>query len=86
MCSSSNSADQLTLDLFDEPPLPTPDACPFELYLLDYGQKLKSKCGFRGSVIWTNCRDAGHCLWDGWHQQGTSNGLTTGGEDDDDDC
>lgn len=79
-------SDQLTLDLFDEPPLPTPGECPFERYLLECGQKLKSKCGFRGTIIWTNCRDVGRCLWDGWHQQGTSDGLTMGGEDDDDDC
>lgn len=82
MCSSSKSAEQLALDLFGDQPMPTPGRCQFELHLLEHGQKQKSACGFRGAAVWTNCREVGKCLWDGWHQKGTSDGLTMGGEDD----
>lgn len=82
MRSSLQSAEQLALDLFGEQPMPTPGQCQFELHLLEHGEKPKSACGFRGTTVWTNCREVGKCLWDGWHQQGTSDGLTTGGDDD----
>ena len=39
---------------------------------------------FRGVLIWTNCRECGHCLWEGWHLRGVSKGLVMdeGGEDE----
>lgn len=57
--------DQLSLD-FGEPPIPTPGACEFERKTFS----AKSCCLFRGREIWTNCRECGHCIWDGWHQHG----------------
>lgn len=30
----------------------------------------KTCCVFRGHEVWTNCREIGRCVWDGWHQQG----------------
>lgn len=56
---------QLSLD-FREPPMPTPGECEFERKTFN----TKSCCLFRGREIWTNCREVGHCVWDGWHQQG----------------
>lgn len=79
------TSDQLSL--FDEllaTPMPTPGSCEFERHLFLYGEKPKSLCGFRGSGVWVNCRDIGHCVWDGWDQRGTSDGLTTddGGDEE----
>ena len=39
---------------------------------------------FRGILIWTNCRECGHCVWEGWHLRGMSKGLVMdeGGEDE----
>lgn len=56
---------QLSLD-FGEPPMPQPGSCEFERKT--FGGK--SCCLFRGREVWTNCRERGHCMWDGWHQQG----------------
>lgn len=59
------------LSLFEEPSLPTPNGCSFEAYLLELGEGMKSKCIFRGSEVWTNCREVGHCIWSGWHEHDT---------------
>lgn len=56
---------QLSLD-FSEPPMPQTGSCEFERKT--FGGK--SCCLFRGREVWTNCRERGHCIWDGWHQQG----------------
>lgn len=56
---------QLSLD-FREPPMPQPGACEFE----ESTYKTKSRCVFHGHLVFTNCREVGHCVWDGWHQQG----------------
>lgn len=45
---------------------PDPEEC-------DFGRKrLASKtcCTFAGRDVWTNCREVGHCIWDGWRKQG----------------
>lgn len=71
--------------LFDDPPMPEPYRCDYECGVLDEGgAKPKSKCTFRGSAVWTNCRECGHCLWDGWWQRGTCDGLSIddGGEEE----
>lgn len=61
-----NSAQEtLPLD-FGEPPMPDPEACEFES-IRHCG---KTCCTFVGRDVWTNCREVGHCVWDGWHQQG----------------
>lgn len=61
-----NSAQEaLPLD-FGEPPMPQPGACEFE----ESTYKTKSRCVFCGHLVFTNCREVGHCVWDGWHQQG----------------
>lgn len=61
-----NSA-QGTLPLdFAEPPMPYTEACEFDRTRW----KGKTCCMFRGHEIWTKCREVGHCVWDGWHQQG----------------
>ena len=71
-----NSAQEaLPLD-FCEPPMPDPEACEFERSRW----KGKTCCMFRGSEIWTNCREFGRCVWDGWHQQGASDAIY--GEED----
>lgn len=56
---------QLSLD-FSEPPMPQTGSCEFERKT--FGGK--SCCLFRGREVWTNCRERGHCIWDGWHQHG----------------
>lgn len=66
---------QRALD-FGEPPMPTPGACEFELKTLN----LKSCCLFRGRQIWTNCRERGRCIWDGWHQFGQPDAECDEGE------
>lgn len=55
----------LPLD-FGEPPMPDPEACEFE----SMRYRGKTCCTFVGRDVWTNCREVGHCVWDGWHQQG----------------
>ena len=61
-----NSAQEtLPLD-FGEPPMPDPEACEFE----SMRYRGKTCCTFVGRDVWTNCREVGHCVWDGWHQQG----------------
>jgi hypothetical protein len=57
------SQETLCLD-FGEPPMPAPEACGYELKRW----RGKTLCAFRGHEIWTNCREVGHCVWDGWHQ------------------
>lgn len=83
-------AEQLTLDLlFDdvpEKPMPTPGCCQFERSHILVGEKPKSRCGFRGTEVWTNCRECRRCVWDGWQQQGALDGLKMAGGDYDDDC
>lgn len=75
--------EQLSLSLFDEQPLPEPFACEFEVGAINVGGgKPKSKCSFRGAIIWTNCRECGHCVWDGWHQQGSADGLASCEDDE----
>ena len=79
----SSSCDQLSL--FEEPPLPDPGACEYENGFFNAtGNKPKSRCMFRGVLIWTNCRECGHCVWEGWHLRGMSKGLVMdeGGEDE----
>ena len=78
----SMRSDQLSL--FEEPPMPEPDACEYERRIISYGAKPKSLCVFRGVPIWTNCRECGHCVWEGWHLCGVSKGLSMdeGGEDE----
>ena len=51
---------------FGEPPMPDPEACDFER------KRWSSKtcCTFVGRDVYTNCREVGHCIWDGWHQRG----------------
>jgi len=73
------------LSLFDEPPMPEPGACGFERGIFAAtDSKPKSKCMFRGVLIYTNCRECGHCVWEGWHLHGVSKGLVTdeGGDEE----
>lgn len=72
----NNHQEALALD-FGEPPMPHPDACEFEAGRWNG----KTRCVFRGREIWTNCREVGHCVWDGWHQRGKPVAITD--EDDD---
>lgn len=70
----SSACDQPSL--FDEPPMPEPCACEFERGVFAATEsKPKSRCMFRGVLIWTNCRECGHCVWEGWHLCGVSRGL-----------
>lgn len=55
----------LALD-FGEQPMPDPESCDFDAKRW----RGKTCCMFRGHEVWTNCREIGHCVWDGWHQQG----------------
>ena len=60
-------------------------ACEYENGFFNAtGNKPKSRCMFRGVLIWTNCRECGHCLWEGWHLRGVSKGLVMdeGGKDE----
>lgn len=38
-----------------------PGACRHEVGR----HKDKSKCMLKGGVVYTNCREAGHCVWEG---------------------
>lgn len=46
------------LGLFGEP---DPQSCPHEAGR--YGTK--TECTFSGRPVWTNCREAGHCVYGG---------------------
>lgn len=80
----SSSCDQLSL--FEESPMPEPGACEYERGVFAATEsKPKSRCVFRGVLIWTNCRECGHCVWEGLHLRGVSSGLAVddgGGEDE----
>lgn len=60
------SSDREALPLDFRKPMPDPESCAFGRSRLSG----KTLCAFRGHETWTNCREAGHCVWDGWHQQG----------------
>ncbi len=66
----SSPQEALALD-FGGSPMPEPESCAFERSRLSG----KTLCAFRGHEIWTNCREAGHCIWDGWHQQGAPDAI-----------
>lgn len=66
----SKGQQQFQLD-FGEPPMPDPDSCRFERSRWQG----KTCCMFRGQEIWTNCREIGRCIWDGWHQQGAPDAI-----------
>lgn len=73
---------QETLELdFGDPPMPDPESCSYERKRW-HGKTL---CSFRGREIWTNCREWGKCVWKGWWQLGSSDGLPepADGEQDD---
>lgn len=79
-CSDAQEA------LFDleEPEMPRPGCCEFEAVTVALGSQLKSRCLFRGRPVYTNCREVGHCVWDGWYQRCTCDSvvrLDEGGED-----
>lgn len=70
----SSGCDQPSL--FDEPPMPEPGVCEYERGVFAATEsKPKSRCMFRGVLIWTNCRECGRCVWEGWHLRGASKGL-----------
>lgn len=46
------------LSLFADP---EPESCPHEMGRY----RTKTECGLAGRPIWTNCREAGHCVLGG---------------------
>ena len=59
--------------------MPDPEACEFERMRL----RSKTCCMFAGRDVWTNCREVGHCVWDGWHQRGDTAAVDGADEEDD---
>ena len=67
---SDSAQETLPLD-FGEPPMPYPEDCEFESGRWNG----KIVCTFRGRDVWTNCREVGECVWDGWHQYGAADAI-----------
>ena len=46
---------------------PEPESCPHEMGRY----RTKTECGLAGRPIWTNCREAGHCVLGGGVVEGS---------------